>query len=307
MPAAARRHARSPRDDGRVSTHHTADAGLLETRARIDATMGELPLAEGTRADDLELGGVPTVHCAPDAGGDDGHPVVLYFHGGGYRMGSATAWRSFGSHLASASGADVYVVDYRLAPEHPFPAAVDDALAAYRDLLEATDPSRLVVAGDSAGGGLAAALVLAARDAGLPAPAALIALSPWADLRNLAGSFATRAEQDQLFSKESADVAASFYLDGASADHPHASPVLGDWPAATAVLVQVGDAEVLLDDAAALAATARLGGADVDHRVFPAMPHVFQIGYPATPESVEAVEQIAGFIRRTTVAPHRAS
>jgi len=149
--------------------------------------------------------------------------------------------------------------------------------------------------------------VLAAGDAGLAPPAGLVVLSPWADLRNVAGSFDSRAEQDQMFSKQSADDAAALYLDGASADHPHASPVLGAWTAATAVLVQVGDAEVLLDDAALLADVARRAGADVEHRVFAAMPHVFQIGYPATPESVDAVEQIAGFIRRVTAGPHPAS
>jgi acetyl esterase/lipase len=283
-----------------------ADPELVETRARIDAAMGELPLADGILADGLELGGVPCIRCAPEGAAGD-PSAILYFHGGGYRMGSARAWRSFGSHLAAQAGADVYLVDYRLAPEHPFPAAVDDACAAYAALSTRNASTRIVVAGDSAGGGLAAALVLAAADAGHEPPAGAVALSPWADLRNRAGSYTTRAEADQLFSKDSADQAAGLYLDGGSADHPHASPVLGEWPSATPLLVQVGDAEVLLDDAAELAAAASRNGAAVEHRVFGGMPHVFQIGYPATAESVEAVGEIAGFIRRVTAARHPAS
>jgi monoterpene epsilon-lactone hydrolase len=281
-----------------VGEGHAASDTLVETRHRIDATMGGLPLVDGVEATETDAGGVPAIRCTPDSGATS--PLVVYFHGGGYRMGSARAWRCYCSHLAALSGATVLVVDYRLAPEHPFPAAVDDALAAYRFALSGAPAESVVVAGDSAGGGLAAALVLAARDAGLPRPAGLMCCSAWVDLRNNAPSYESRADVDALFSKASADEAAALYLQGAAADDPLASPALGDWTGAPPTLVQVGDAEVLLDDSARLAAGLRAGAASVEHRVFDGMAHVFQLSYPSTPESVAAVERMAAFIHRVS-------
>jgi acetyl esterase/lipase len=273
--------------------------GLQEVRDRIDTTMGQLPLAHGTLAEDVDPGGWRGIMCVRAE--DSGDPTVVYLHGGGYRMGSAVAWRSYASHLASACGARVLVVDYRLAPEHPFPAAVDDALAAYRWVLDrGTPPSRVVVAGDSAGGGLAAALLLAARARALPVPAGGICLSPWADLTNTAASYDARAATDLLFSRTSAEEAARLYLGDRDPKDPLVSPVFGEWAGLPPLLIQVGDTEVLLDDAAHLAAAARQGGVDVEHRVYPEMPHVWQLQYPAYPESVEAVEEMARFIRRVT-------
>ena len=136
--------------------------------------------AAGTMVEDVTVGGLPALLDQPAR---DVGAVILYLHGGGYRIGSPACYRGFGSHLAVAAGATVIVVDYRLAPEHPFPAAVDDAVAAYRWLLDAgTPPSQLAIAGDSAGGGLTVATLLAIRDAGLPQPAAAVCISPWADL-----------------------------------------------------------------------------------------------------------------------------
>ena len=139
----------------------SAPAELIELRSRIDANMGNLPLAEGTVATDVDAGGVPAIAVRRSGDAGQADPYLLYFHGGGYRIGSALAWRSYGSHLAAACRAQVVLVDYRLAPEYPFPAAVDDARAAYRWLLEeASDPSSVILGGDSAGGGLVAALSL---------------------------------------------------------------------------------------------------------------------------------------------------
>jgi acetyl esterase/lipase len=276
-----------------------APAGLQEVRARIDATMGTLPLATGTVSEDVDGQGVGGILCARSAGADD--PMVVYLHGGGYRMGSALAWRSYGSHLADACRARVLLVDYRLAPEHPFPAAVDDAMAAYRWVLGAgTPPARVVVAGDSAGGGLAAALLLSAKADSVPVPAGGVCLSPWADLTNSADSYRTRSATDQLFSLTSAVEAARLYLGAGDPRDPQASPVFGDWSGLPPLLIQVGDTEVLLDDAANLAAAARRGGVDVTHHVYPDMPHVWQLQYPAFPESVEAVDEIGRFIERVT-------
>jgi monoterpene epsilon-lactone hydrolase len=274
-----------------------ASTELLEIRRRIDAAMGALPLADGTTAIQLELGGVPAVRCTAT---DRDDRVLLYFHGGGYRMGSASAWSSYGSHLAAATGVPVLLVDYRLAPEYRFPAAVDDAVAAYRGVLDRLASSMVVVGGDSAGGGLAAALVLAARAAGLSAPAGLVCCSPWADLTNEASSFTTRAQADVLFSKASADEAAGLYLGASPAGNPLASPVFGDWGDGLPVLVQVGGNEVLLDDAAHLASVISAAGGRVVQHVFPGMPHVFQLAYPASAESVAAVGEIAAFVNDVT-------
>src|SRR3954447_4411989 len=192
-------------------TDVVAPAALLQQRAHIDAAMGRLPLAAGTTATAVDAGGVPAILCMRDGGESD--RLLVYFHGGGYRLGSALAWRAYGSHLAAACRARVLVVDYRLAPEDPFPAAVDDAVAAYRWTLDhAAGISAVIVAGDSAGGGLAAALVLAASRGGVALPAGAVCLSPWADLTNTAATFTSNALRDALFSKSAADEAAALYL-----------------------------------------------------------------------------------------------
>ena len=272
---------------------------LVELRDRIDATMGKLPLAEGTTATDVDHDGVSGILCTRSE--DAGDPTLVYFHGGGYRLGSALAYRSYGSHLARACGARVLLVDYRLAPEDPYPAAVDDALAVYRSVLAAgARPAQVVVAGDSAGGGLAAALLLAAKDQGLPLPAGGILLSPWADLTVTAATYETNASRDVLFSKASATEASGLYLGDHDPKDPLISPVFGDWTGLPPLLIQVGDTEVLLDDAALVASTARQSGVEVDHHVYADMPHVWQISYPAYPESVAAVDEMAAFIGRVT-------
>lgn len=275
-------------------------ADLNELRARIETAQAALPLAEGTRATEVDAGGVSAILCERDDATDD-DPWFLYFHGGGYRICSALAYRSFGSHLARATRSRVLLVDYRLAPEDPFPAAVDDAVTAYRWVLDqGTPPGRVVAGGDSAGGGLTAALMLAARDAGLPQPAGGVLLSPWADLRNTAESYAANAATDRMFTKETADLAAGLYLGGQDAANPLASPVLGDWTGLAPILIHVSAAEVLRDDAAAVAAAATAAGVSVTHEAFPEMPHVWQLFYPAFPEAVDSVDKIGAFIASVT-------
>lgn len=274
-------------------------ATIEERRARIDATLGSLPLAEGVAATVVDASGVPALSLVPDDCDDE--PVVLYLHGGGFRVGSIAAYRSFCSHLAALGRCRVLVVEYRLAPEHPFPAALDDCVAALRHLLDTgVAPEHIVAAGDSAGGGLALSLVHAARAEVLPAPAGVVALSPWADLTNSNASYRTRAEVDTLFCLEDATTAARWYLAGHDPRDPLASPVFGDLTGFPPLLVQVGDAEVLLDDAAAITRSAAAAAVAVRHRVFPEMPHVWQLSYPAFPEAVEAMEEIAAFVRQVT-------
>jgi acetyl esterase/lipase len=274
-------------------------ANIQELRARIDANMGNLPLAEGTSAAEVDANGVHSILCTRDGGDDD--PVFVYFHGGGYRIASALAYRAYGSQLAKACGARVLLVDYRLAPEHPYPAAVDDAVAAYQWVLDqGTAPGRVVIGGDSAGGGLTAALLLAAKERGLPLPAGGVCLSPWVDMTLTAASYEARRDADKLFSKTSAEEASEIYLAGHDPKDPLVSPVFGAWSGMPPLLIQVGDAEVLLDDAAQLASVAAAAGVDVEHHVYAEMPHVWQLSYPAFPEAVDAVGQIAEFVRRVT-------
>lgn len=274
-------------------------ASLQELRDRIENAMGDLPLADGTSAAEVDANGVPAILCTRDDGDDD--PWLIYFHGGGYRICSARAYRAHGSQLARACRARVLLVDYRLAPEHPFPAAVQDALSAYRWVLDqGVDPGRVVAGGDSAGGGLTAALLLAARQDGLPRLAGGILLSAWLDLTNEADSFDRNAATDLLFGKASAVEAAGLYLQGQDPTDPLASPRFGDWTGMPPLLVLNGSIECLADDSVAITETARAAGVDVTHTVYEGMPHVWQTHYPAFPEAVQAVEEMAAFVARVT-------
>jgi acetyl esterase/lipase len=216
-------------------------------------------------------------------------------------MASALAYRSYGSQLAKAIGGRVLLVDYRLAPENPFPAAADDAEAAYRwALAQGTDPGRIVIAGDSAGGGLTAAALVAIRDRGLSTPAGGICLSPWADLTNSSETYTTRASVDKMFSLASATDAANLYLQGQDARSPLASPVFADLSGLPPLLILVGDAEVLLADSHTLAARASAAGVANEVFVYPEMPHVWMLNYPAYPEAAMAFDQMASFVARVT-------
>jgi monoterpene epsilon-lactone hydrolase len=272
-------------------------ADIVEQRSRIDDAMSQLPLADGVVAEPFVRGGVAGIECRPTDVGVDA-PVLLYLHGGGFRIASALAYRAYGSHLAAAMGARVLLVDYRLAPEHPFPAAVDDCFAVWESLLaDGIDADRIVIAGDSAGGGLAASLLMHALADGV-LPAGVICCSPWIDLTVTADSYDTRAEVDKLFSRAAAEEAAPAYLGGHDPTDPLASPAFGDWSGAPPLLVLVGDAEVLLDDALLLARVAGDAGVDVMLSVHPEMPHIWTMSYPAFPEAVAGVGEMVAFVRR---------
>ena len=274
-------------------------ADIVEQRSRIDEAMAQLPLAEGTIAEPFVRSGVPGIECRPVDVADDA-PIVLYFHGGGFRIASALAYRSYGSHLAAVLGARVLLVEYRLAPEHKFPKAVDDCFAVWESLLaEGIDTGRIVIAGDSAGGGLAASVTMHTLADGV-LPAGVICCSPWVDLTITADTYDTNAESDKLFSRTSAEEAAPAYLGGADPTNPIASPLFGDWDGAPPLLILVGDAEVLLDDSRRLADVAKAAGVDVTLSVYPEMPHIWTMSYPAFPEAVEGVTEMAEFVSRVT-------
>jgi len=231
---------------------------------------------------------------------DRGRQALVYLHGGGYVFGSAATYRELIGRLSLATGMWVLAPDYRLAPEDPFPAAVDDALAAYRWLLGAgIEPGRIVISGDSAGGGLALATLLAFRDAGERLPAAAVLLSPWTDLTCSGDSYVTRAESDPLFTRETLIHLAGQYLAGADPTSVLASPINADLKGLPPLLVHVGSDEVLLDDATELAERTRAGGLDVELKVWDGMWHEFQrFAGRGVIEAQESIDLIGAFVKK---------
>jgi monoterpene epsilon-lactone hydrolase len=222
---------------------------------------------------------------------------ILYFHGGAYVAMSARTHRSLTSRLALWSDASLFALDYRLAPEHPFPAALEDALAAYRALAAAgVTPSRTVLAGDSAGGGLALALLLALRDQHDPLPAAAVLFSPWTDLAATGGSIIANDAADILHFGSSVVRQARHYLGDTPATHPLASPVYADLTSLPPLLIQVGDSEVLLDDSRRVFESARKVGVEATLQIWPGVPHGWQIFAPVLPEARAALRQASAFI-----------
>lgn len=227
--------------------------------------------------------------------------VILQLHGGGYIGPMKNIYRRFAVKYSKLSfGADVLSVDYRVAPEHPFPAAVEDCVMAYRWLLEEKEykPGQIVVAGDSAGGGLALALVLYLKDHGLPLPAGVITMSPWSDVTLSGASYEANYEIDPLFgnSKENMLYQCS-YIGEADTKDPYLSPLFGDYHGFPPMLMQVGSYEVLLDDTLSVAKKAKKSGVKVRTSVYDGMFHVFQMGMDLIPESREAWEEVGEYLR----------
>jgi phosphinothricin tripeptide acetyl hydrolase len=224
--------------------------------------------------------------------------VVLYLHGGGYVIGSPRSHRHLAAAIASAAGTSALLLDYRLAPEHPYPAAVDDATAAYRWLLDqAIAPERIVIAGDSAGGGLTVATLLALREARVPLPAGGVCISPWVDLTCGGASYATKADADPIVRRAGVEQMAQAYLGATPPRTPLASPLFADLRGLPPLLIHVGSDEVLLDDAVQLAERARAAGVDASIEVYPRMIHVWHWFLPMLDEAQTAVDAIGRFVR----------
>ncbi|SEF55954.1 Acetyl esterase/lipase [Actinacidiphila yanglinensis] len=241
------------------------------------------------------LGGRPTLELEP--AGASGRGRLLYLHGGGYVIGSPDTHAGLAGELARRAGLRAMSVDYRLAPEHAFPAAVDDGLAAYRELLAAdTDPRNLVMAGDSAGAGLSIATLLAAREAGLPQPAAVVLFSPWVDLTLGGASIHSKDDADPIFTGADLRAYADLYVGAGDRAHPLASPLFADLAGLPPLLVQVGANEVLLDDAVRLAGRAAADDIEVTLDVGPGLPHVFQHHYDRLDEADAALDRAARFL-----------
>jgi len=277
-------------------------APVEQRRAAFEAVTQMFPVPDDVKSEPVDAGGIPAEWIA--APGADPERVIYYLHGGGYAMGSINTHREMVSRISRASGARALAIDYRLAPEHPFPAAVEDATAAYRWLLSAgVDPARLVIAGDSAGGGLTVATLVALRDAGDSLPAAAVCLSPWVDMEGIGESMTTKAEADPMVNREDLLEGAQAYLGGADPRTPLAAPLYADLKGLPPLLIHVGTAETLLDDSTRLAERAKAAGVDVTLEPWDDMIHVWQFLASMLPEGQQAIDRIGGFIREHVGAP----
>ncbi|WP_326834824.1 alpha/beta hydrolase [Amycolatopsis rhabdoformis] len=223
--------------------------------------------------------------------------ALLYFHGGGYTEGAAYNHREIGARLATATRATVYLPDYPLAPEHPFPAALDAAVSAYRALLALVPPAAIVVGGDSAGGGLSLALLLKLKDLGEPLPAAAVPVSPWTDLTVSAPSFAERAERDPFVSRAALKAFAAHYLGDHDPRDPFASPLFGDLAGLPPIHLEVGSEEVMIDDSRRFHERALAAGVDSELVVTEGAPHIWQHFASFLPEAAASVGRIGEFVR----------
>ena len=261
-----------------------------EQRRLLRELVSAQPLPAEVTVTAATLGGVPTAEVTVD--GIDTRHVVLYFHGGVYVIGDAFLAAELASQVGRRTQAKVISVDYRLAPEHPYPAAVDDALAAYDALLHnGTAPSDIAFAGESAGGGLAIATVVNARDHGLPLPAAAFVMSPYADLTLAGTTMETKREADPLMSREALESRVTDYTQGQDAALGLISPIFADLSGLPPLIIQAGSHEVLLDDAVRLARQAATADVEVTLDITPGVPHVFQAYYPILDEAAAALDR----------------
>ncbi|MBU3994210.1 MAG: alpha/beta hydrolase [Actinobacteria bacterium] len=271
-------------------------------RKAFDGMLASLPVPEDSTVAESSLGGVPVVRATvPES---KAGRILLYVHGGAYVSGTAQGYLGLAVNLARAAAAELVSVNYRLAPESQFPSAVDDAVAVYRALLSEVQAEAITVAGDSAGGGLAVAMLLAARDAGLEQPSCAVLLSPWADLSCAAPSMTERAERDPLLSQEGLANSAAAYLGTQDSGHPLASPVNGHFEGIAPLHIHVGSEEILHDDAVRLAERVRETGGSAEIKVWEGMIHDWSLFWFAGLEEATALIAEAGdSMTRSLAAP----
>jgi epsilon-lactone hydrolase len=249
----------------------------------------------GTETVAVDAGGTPAARITTPASRPDRH--VLYLHGGAYIFGSPPLYRDMMWRIAKAARARVLCLDYRLAPEHPFPAALDDAVAAYRWMLaNGADPRHVGIMGDSAGGGLALAALMRLRDEGVPLPAVAVTVSPWTDLALTGETLRTNTARDPLIPIAHAQRGVALFLAGGDARNPHCSPLYGDPAGLPPTLIMVGGDEVLRDDAVRMAERMRAAGCDVTLEIWPRMYHSWQMLVRALPEATAAVARTCAFV-----------
>jgi epsilon-lactone hydrolase len=272
-----------------------ADADVNEQRRLLSDLLSAQPLPADVIVTKAALGGVPTAEITVD--GVEPRHVVLYFHGGVYVLGDAAQDAALAAQIGRRTQAKVISVDYRLAPEHPYPAAVDDALTAYQALLDnGTAPADIAFAGESAGGGLAVATLVNARDHGLPLPAAAFVMSPYADLTLSGTTLDSKSKADPLLSREGLQARVPDYTAGQDAALGLISPIFADLSGLPPLIIQGGTHEVLLDDALRLAQRAAIADVEVTLDITPGVPHVFQTYYPILDEGAAALDRAGQFL-----------
>ncbi|MCE9649589.1 MAG: alpha/beta hydrolase [Parvibaculum sp.] len=271
---------------------------LAERRVVMDKNTEVFPAPSNVRMEPINLGGLKAEWMIPQGRSLSSSPVLLYFHGGGYVIGSPLSHRHVTGKLALSSDACVLSVDYALAPEQPFPAAVTDGVKAYRWLLDRGHAADAIAfGGDSAGGGLVMATLIAARDEGLPMPAGAVLISPWTDLTCNTETYKSRAAVDPMITPDGIAVMANAYLAGADPRNPLASPNFADLAGLPPLLIHVGDNEVLLDDARILAKRAQEAGVDARIEVWDRMFHVWHAFYQMLDEGEQAIDALGKFLR----------
>jgi len=277
----------------------SADVPTL--RASFSDLMAQVPVAPDIRQNPVEIGGVAGVDVTID--GNESENVILYFHGGVYVIGTAAATVPLVGELVRRTGARATTLEYRLAPEHPFPAALEDARAAYEGLLaQGAAPAKIALAGESAGAGLAVALLLALREAGEPLPSCGLLMSPYVDLTLSGETLAAKRDVDPLLTPEGLRARVPDYVGGADASDPLISPIFGDLKELPPLLIQVGSHEVLLSDALRLAARAAISDVRVTLDVTPGVPHVFQAYAGLLDEAGAALDRASDFLKAQTAA-----
>jgi epsilon-lactone hydrolase len=272
---------------------------IAQRRRDMDARGRQFGVATDVTVEKVSAGGVPAEWTTTPAA--NRNSAVLFLHGGGYVIGSLDSHRHMASEVGRACGARALAIDYRMAPEHPFPAAVQDALAAYRFLLDSgVRPARICIAGDSAGGGLVVAAMLAIRGAELPQPGCGWCISPWVDLACTGASMRDNAARDPNVQKDGVLEFAGIYLAGADPRSPLASPIHGDLRGLPPLLIQVGSVETLLDDSLSLARVAGLADVHVELQIWPEMIHVWHLFHPMLAAGRRAIAAGGTFVRSTT-------
>lgn len=274
---------------------YTDEKSIEELRAEVEARASE-PLPEGTTHNPVDADGVPAEWVA--ATGVTGDRAFLFIHGGGYYRGSPASSRATAARISAATGARVLSTSYRLAPEHPFPAAIDDVHTVYRWMLgQGADAARLMVGGISAGGGLTLALLLKLKDGGEALPAGAVPMSAWTDMTQSAETYRSKADEDPAISKAYLDRMSGYYLNGTDPKTPLASPLFGDLSGLPPLLVQVGTAETLLDDSRVFAEKAQAASIEVAYEPWQDMIHGWHGSAAVLPEAQAAIDSIGRFFK----------
>ncbi|MGB1204587.1 MAG: alpha/beta hydrolase [Chitinophagales bacterium] len=278
-----------------IGTSRQNDATFL--RQGMETIMNRLQMPKGVHFSRFTVNGIAAASFKPKKANEN--IIMLYFHGGAYALGSVETHKTLIARIARKAGIYALAIDYRLAPENPFPAALDDAISAYKWLLEKKySPKNIIFAGDSAGGGLTLASILQLKQENMPLPAAAICISPWTDLLATGNSIEENENIDPMLTPNLIRYWADIYANGEDKKNPLISPLYGNFSDFPPIFIQVGTAEVLLDDAKRLADKARQAGVDVELEIWDEMTHVFQACGPYLPESRKAIASIAEYISK---------